>query len=311
MRKRKSLKKGDEDSEGSEPAAEPEEFQDSGEDWTPDADSNEQPGARVGRKRSQQRGPALNNSKKKRKDESSEESEGEGEEDEEGEGEEDEGELDEEEGSDDEKNGSDGNKSDSSQSKDIPKHFHSGNFVLLKSDVKWDGDTVTSKLDELNLWKIDGKALLQKFIPMESSGKILHKCTCVYSGWNVDNRENYYPITEILDRNPRTDSKEICVALDLNDLIKCRPAKATRLRVPALAEAIIVLTRSLCWWKYDERSNVELETAFNAGEPECTLLLAGALYRINFQSMVQMRQSDRTRRRRVQRDTPTLPAKGC
>ncbi|XP_073946666.1 uncharacterized protein [Choristoneura fumiferana] len=222
MRKRKSLKKGDEDSEGSEPAAEPEEFQDSGEDWTPDADSNEQPGARVGRKRSQQRGPALNNSKKKRKDESSEESEGEGEEDEEGEGEEDEGELDEEEGSDDEKNGSDGNKSDSSQSKDIPKHFHSGNFVLLKSDVKWDGDTVTSKLDELNLWKIDGKALLQKFIPMESSGKILHKCTCVYSGWNVDNRENYYPITEILDRNPRTDSKEICVALDLNDLIKVR-----------------------------------------------------------------------------------------
>lgn len=38
MRKRKSLKK-DEDSEGSEPAGEPEEFQDSGEDWTPDADS--------------------------------------------------------------------------------------------------------------------------------------------------------------------------------------------------------------------------------------------------------------------------------
>lgn len=43
-----------------------------------------------------------------------------------------------------------------------------------------------------------------------------------YSGWNVDNRDNYYPITEILDRNPRTDSKEICVALDLDDLIKVR-----------------------------------------------------------------------------------------
>lgn len=38
MRKRKSLKK-DDDSEGSEPVGEPEEFQDSGEDWTPDADS--------------------------------------------------------------------------------------------------------------------------------------------------------------------------------------------------------------------------------------------------------------------------------
>ncbi|VVC86727.1 uncharacterized protein LOC126965106 isoform X1 [Leptidea sinapis] len=216
MRKRKSLKKGDDDS-GSEGGGEPEEFQDSGEDWTPDADSVNEPSVR-GRKRTTK--ATLNNSKKKRKNSTSDESEGEGEEDEEGD--DDEAELDEEEGSDDEKNGSDGNKSDSSQSKDIPKHFHSGNFVLLKSDVKWDGDKITTKLDELNLWKIDGKALLQKFIPMESNGKILHKCTCVYSGWNVDNRDNYYPITEILDRNPPTDSKEICVALDLNDLIQVK-----------------------------------------------------------------------------------------
>ncbi|XP_023946156.1 uncharacterized protein LOC112051660 [Bicyclus anynana] len=216
MRKRKSLKKAEDESDASEPGAEPEEFQDSGEDWTPDADPVEQPAGR-GRKRASK--PTVNN-KKKRKNSTTEESEEEAEEDEEGEDEE--GELDEEEGSDEEKNGSDGNKSDSSQSKDIPKHFHSGNFVLLKSDVKWEGESVISKLDELNLWKIDGKALLQKFIPMESNGKILHKCTCVYSGWNVDNRENYYPITEILDRNPRTDSKEICVALDLDDLIKVK-----------------------------------------------------------------------------------------
>lgn len=39
MRKRKSLKKADDDSDGSEQGGEPEEFQDSGEDWTPDADS--------------------------------------------------------------------------------------------------------------------------------------------------------------------------------------------------------------------------------------------------------------------------------
>lgn len=39
MRKRKSLKKADDESDASEPGAEPEEFQDSGEDWTPDADS--------------------------------------------------------------------------------------------------------------------------------------------------------------------------------------------------------------------------------------------------------------------------------
>ncbi|XP_075979111.1 ring finger protein 146 [Anticarsia gemmatalis] len=64
------------------------------------------------------------------------------------------------------------------------------------------------------------------------------------------------------------------------------------------------------WWKYDERSNTELETAYNAGDPICTLLLAGTLYNIDFQSMTQVRRSDQTRRRRVRRDSPTFPAKG-
>ncbi|KAM3966218.1 ring finger protein 146 [Aphomia sociella] len=64
------------------------------------------------------------------------------------------------------------------------------------------------------------------------------------------------------------------------------------------------------WWKYDERSNSELETAFSDGETECTLLIAGALYNIDFQNMVQVRRSDPTRRRLVRRDHSTLPAKG-
>lgn len=64
------------------------------------------------------------------------------------------------------------------------------------------------------------------------------------------------------------------------------------------------------WWKYDERSNFELENAFNAGDPDCTLLLAGTLYNIDFQTMTQVRRSDQTRRRRVRRDTPTFPSKG-
>ncbi|RVE41972.1 hypothetical protein evm_013381 [Chilo suppressalis] len=64
------------------------------------------------------------------------------------------------------------------------------------------------------------------------------------------------------------------------------------------------------WWKYDERSNDELEMAFNAGEANCSLLLAGALYSVDFQSMIQVRRSDPTRRRHVRRDVPTLPAKG-
>ncbi|KAL0871936.1 hypothetical protein ABMA27_004383 [Loxostege sticticalis] len=64
------------------------------------------------------------------------------------------------------------------------------------------------------------------------------------------------------------------------------------------------------WWKYDERSNAELESAFNAGDADCALLLAGAVYTIDFQNMIQFRRNDPTRRRRVRRDTPTLPAKG-
>ncbi|GBP80224.1 E3 ubiquitin-protein ligase RNF146 [Eumeta japonica] len=64
------------------------------------------------------------------------------------------------------------------------------------------------------------------------------------------------------------------------------------------------------WWKYDERSNSELETAWSSSATDCVLLLAGALYRIDFQTMIQTRRNDHTRRRRVRRDTPTLPAKG-
>lgn len=46
------------------------------------------------------------------------------------------------------------------------------------------------------------------------------------------------------------------------------------------------------------------------GMSDCTLLLAGALYIVDFQAMTQIRQSDHTRRRRVRRDTPLFPAKG-
>lgn len=53
--------------------------------------------------------------------------------------------------------------------------------MLLKSDVKWEGDSVLTKLKDLFLWKIDGKALLQKYVPVVSDGKTVHKCTCVVS----------------------------------------------------------------------------------------------------------------------------------
>lgn len=56
--------------------------------------------------------------------------------------------------------------------------------------------------------------------------QIVYSLMCMlyfqYSGWNADNRENYYPVTEILDKNPKTTEKQPCVAIDLAELIKVK-----------------------------------------------------------------------------------------
>nr|XP_026499199.1 E3 ubiquitin-protein ligase rnf146 [Vanessa tameamea] len=64
------------------------------------------------------------------------------------------------------------------------------------------------------------------------------------------------------------------------------------------------------WWKYDERSNMDLENTYSSGETECLLLLAGTIYCVDFHNMIQIRRSDPTKRRKVKRDIPTLPSKG-
>ncbi|XP_014368885.2 E3 ubiquitin-protein ligase RNF146-A isoform X1 [Papilio machaon] len=64
------------------------------------------------------------------------------------------------------------------------------------------------------------------------------------------------------------------------------------------------------WWKYDRRSNSYLEELYNKGEKEGSLLLAGNLYRIDFEKNIQIRVSDQTKTRKIRRDTPFLPAKG-
>lgn len=78
-------------------------------------------------------------------------------------------------------------KNSSSTANKQPKEFASGTFVVLKSDFH--ASTTPA------IWKIDGKALLQKFVHFDQNGQTLYKNTSTYSGWTFNNRELYYPAT--------------------------------------------------------------------------------------------------------------------
>lgn len=64
------------------------------------------------------------------------------------------------------------------------------------------------------------------------------------------------------------------------------------------------------WWQYDERTSLELETAYQKGERCCELLVAGFLYVADFDSMLQYRRNDTCKRRRIKRDIATTNKKG-
>lgn len=60
------------------------------------------------------------------------------------------------------------------------------------------------------------------------------------------------------------------------------------------------------WWQYDDRTSKELEMHHKAGHPSCELLIAGFVYIIDLNNMVQHRRNDRTKKRRVKRDLLTI-----
>ncbi|XP_043501361.1 E3 ubiquitin-protein ligase RNF146 isoform X1 [Polistes fuscatus] len=64
------------------------------------------------------------------------------------------------------------------------------------------------------------------------------------------------------------------------------------------------------WWQYDQRTSLELETAYKQGKRTCDLLIAGFLYIADFGSMHQLRRNDPSRRRRIKRDLYNVPKKG-
>ncbi|KAH8373516.1 hypothetical protein KR009_011961 [Drosophila setifemur] len=64
------------------------------------------------------------------------------------------------------------------------------------------------------------------------------------------------------------------------------------------------------WWQYDDRTSQDIEEAFKKGEKSCTILVAGYVYIVDLEQMVQQRQNEPTRCRRVKRDLATIPKKG-
>uniref|UniRef100_A0A1E1X3S9 E3 ubiquitin-protein ligase n=1 Tax=Amblyomma aureolatum TaxID=187763 RepID=A0A1E1X3S9_9ACAR len=64
------------------------------------------------------------------------------------------------------------------------------------------------------------------------------------------------------------------------------------------------------WWQYDERTSGELEAACAKQERRCEVLIAGFLYIVDFEHMIQVRRNDISRRRRVKRDLASVPKKG-
>lgn len=76
--------------------------------------------------------------------------------------------------------------------------LQSGSFVLAKADLVSNKNKTSSKGKSdvesspyPTLWRIDGKALLQKFLPFEEDGKVLYKSTTTVSTLFFRNK-NYF-----------------------------------------------------------------------------------------------------------------------
>lgn len=55
--------------------------------------------------------------------------------------------------------------------------FQTGSFLILKKDIQA-GDP---KKKQPCIWRVDGKALLQKYIPFDDNGVLRHKTTSTVS----------------------------------------------------------------------------------------------------------------------------------
>lgn len=56
------------------------------------------------------------------------------------------------------------------------------------------------------------------------------------------------------------------------------------------------------WWLYDKRASDEIEAAYSQEATGCQLLIAGHLYIIDFDKMLQYRRDEPQRQRRIKRE---------
>lgn len=68
----------------------------------------------------------------------------------------------------------------------------------------------------------------------------------------------------------------------------------------------VSLSVLLGWWQYDERTCQEIEEAYKNAEKQCTILVAGNLYIVDFDQMLQKRHTDPARKRQVKRKIAIL-----
>lgn len=64
------------------------------------------------------------------------------------------------------------------------------------------------------------------------------------------------------------------------------------------------------WWMFDKRTNLEIEENWKKEKKNCVVLIAGFCYVIDFENLLQIRQNDPLRQRKIKRDVPNAPRKG-
>ncbi|XP_039260071.2 E3 ubiquitin-protein ligase rnf146-like [Styela clava] len=64
------------------------------------------------------------------------------------------------------------------------------------------------------------------------------------------------------------------------------------------------------WWQYDIRTSADIEDAYNRKDKSIDILIAGAIYVIDLEEMVQYRRDMNSRKRKIKRDIVDAQKKG-